>query len=236
MKCCGLCCGVLTVSTLLMGCGHAPGGPQSCAEVARPDEIIDFTLLYAHNCSGCHGTNGLDGPAIALANPAYEAIVDDQTLREVITNGERGTLMPAFAKSAGGTLTDLQINMLVKGIRSHWYKADALKGLGAPPYRSDKPRDVVHGEQLFKVECTNCHGFGTRKARAGSVTDGSYLALMSDQTLRAIIIAGRPDIGQPDWRSVEPGHPLSDQDVTDLVAWIASQRDETSGQPNPSRP
>jgi cytochrome c oxidase cbb3-type subunit 3/ubiquinol-cytochrome c reductase cytochrome c subunit len=67
------------------------------------------------------------------------------------------------------------------------------------------------------------------------VTDGSYLALVNDQALRAIIIAGRPDLGHPDWRSTAPGHPMSDQDVTDVVAWMASQRLQTPGQPYPSQ-
>jgi cytochrome c oxidase cbb3-type subunit 3 len=39
-----------------------------------------------------------------------------------------------------------------------------------------------------------------------------------------VVIAGRPDIGQPDWRSDLPGHPMSDQEVTDVVGWLSSQR------------
>jgi cytochrome c oxidase cbb3-type subunit 3/ubiquinol-cytochrome c reductase cytochrome c subunit len=70
----------------------------------------------------------------------------------------------------------------------------------------------------------------------GSVTDGSYLALIGDQSLRAIIIAGRPDIGHPDWRGAQGSTPMSDQDVTDVVAWIASQRQKTPGQTYPSQP
>jgi cytochrome c oxidase cbb3-type subunit III len=54
------------------------------------------------------------------------------------------------------------------------------------------------------------------------------LALASDQTLRTVIIAGRPDIGQPDWRNDLPGHPMSDQEVTDVVEWLSSQRPAAS--------
>jgi cytochrome c oxidase cbb3-type subunit 3/ubiquinol-cytochrome c reductase cytochrome c subunit len=50
------------------------------------------------------------------------------------------------------------------------------------------------------------------------------LSLVSDQVLRTVVIAGRPDIGQPDWRSDVPGHPMSDQEVTDVVGWLSSQR------------
>ena len=62
------------------------------------------------------------------------------------------------------------------------------------------------------------------KSKAGSITDPAFLALVSDQVLRTVVIAGRPDIGQPDWRSDLPGHPMSDQEVTDVVGWLSSQR------------
>ncbi len=54
--------------------------------------------------------------------------------------------------------------------------------------------------------------------------DRAYLALVSDQALRTLIIAGRPDLGHPDWRSYVPGRPLSAQQVSDLVAWLAAKR------------
>lgn len=231
-----LCGGILSFCVLVVGCIHAPGGPRSSAEIVRPDRIRDFSRLYAQNCSGCHGADGLNGPAIPLANPIYQGLVDDETLRSTITNGEPGTLMPAFAQSAGGMLTNGQVDVLVKGIRSRWYDAGVLKGLDTPSYKNDKKGDVARGQRVFNVDCLPCHGSGAQGRQASSVTDGSYLALVSDQSLRAIIIAGRPDIGQPDWRSVVPGHPLSDEDVTDVVAWIASQRVRTPGQPYPIQP
>lgn len=223
-------------SLVIVGCNHAPGKPKFDAQVVRPDEIQDFSRLYAQNCSGCHGADGQNGPAMALANPTYQAIVDGGTLRNVITNGEPGTLMPAFARRSGGMLTDEQVDVLVKGIRSTWNRADALKGLDVPPYKSDKQGDVAHGQQIFDTDCASCHSSGVQNAKVSSVTDGSYLALMSDQSLRAIVIAGRPDIGHPDWRSVASDHPLTDEDVTDVVAWIASKRQKTPGQPYPSQP
>ena len=60
---------------------------------------------------------------------------------------------------------------------------------------------------------------------------------MSDQALRSIIIAGRPDIGQPDWRNarqdVRKNGPLTAQDVTDIVAYLRTLRSPTPGQPYP---
>jgi cytochrome c oxidase cbb3-type subunit 3 len=224
-----LLCGVV-----LSGCTRS-GKPVEGAEAARPEDVKDFSTLYAKNCSACHGADGQHGPAIALANPEYQAIVDDGTLRNAISNGEQGTLMPAFAQSAGGMLTDEQVNILVSGMRSRWKQPGSLDG--APPYQADKQGDTAHGEQVFATYCAKCHSTGVQQPgkKAGSVTDGSYLALISDQSLRAIVIAGRPDLGHPDWRNALPGHPMSDQDVTDVVAWIGSQRQQTPGQPYPER-
>ena len=61
--------------------------------------------------------------------------------------------------------------------------------------------------------------------------DPSYLALVSDQNLRTNVIVGRPDLGAPDWRGDAPGKPLSPEDVTDVVSWLAAQRREFPGQP-----
>ena len=54
--------------------------------------------------------------------------------------------------------------------------------------------------------------------------DGSYLALVSDQNLRTTVIVGRPELGAPDWRNNVPGKPMSAQEISDVVAWLAAQR------------
>ena len=54
--------------------------------------------------------------------------------------------------------------------------------------------------------------------------DKAYLSLITDQGLRTIVITGRPDFNAPDWRNNVAGHPMSDQEITDVVAWLASQR------------
>jgi hypothetical protein len=73
----------------------------------------------------------------------------------------------------------------------------------------------------------------------GSLIDPAYLAMISDQAIRSILIAGLPELGMPDWRSdlTGPGaHPLSEQDITDTVAWLVSHRTATPGQPYQQHP
>jgi hypothetical protein len=72
--------------------------------------------------------------------------------------------------------------------------------------------------------------------KASSIVNGSFLALLNDQELRTIVIVGRPDLGAPDWRNNVPGKSMSAQDVSDVVAWLASQRSKFPGQPYPSTP
>jgi len=42
---------------------------------------------------------------------------------------------------------------------------------------------------------------------------------------------GRPEFGAPDWRGNVRGKPMSDQEVTDVVTWLASRRVQNPKQP-----
>jgi mono/diheme cytochrome c family protein len=87
----------------------APGEHAAEKPVIRPSEVTDFRLLYAQNCSGCHGENGQGALTVAIGKPVYLAIADDPTIRRVIEDGRAGTTMPAFSQRAGGFLTDAQL-------------------------------------------------------------------------------------------------------------------------------
>lgn len=75
---------------------------------------------------------------------------------------------------------------------------------------------------------------GGKGVNTGSLVDPSYLALISDQSLRSTTIAGDPEQGMPDWRhdlSEAGARALTDQEITDIVAWLASHRTSAPGQP-----
>jgi mono/diheme cytochrome c family protein len=225
---------VLVVS-VCGSCSRAPGQPGPESQVVRPSELMNFEVLYATHCAGCHGPQGKGGPAIALADPVYLAIADEATLDRVTREGVPGTAMPAFATSAGGLLTDAQVSALVRGIRARWAKPEALQGANPPPYAPKSPGDSKRGRQVYGVYCASCHGpEGRGGPRASSIVDGSFLALVSDQGLRTTVIVGRPELGAPDWRANVPGKPMSDQEISDVVAWLVSQRSAFPGQPYPS--
>ena len=227
--------------TLLSACSSAPGAPRKGSETQAPQDVVEFAALYAQNCAGCHGAQGRGGAAIALADPVYLAIADETAMRNVIANGVRGTSMPAFAQSAGGMLTDPQIDVITREIRARWSRPRTLDGANPPSYASESTGDPRQGEVAYQTYCASCHGPDGRGGPKGSaITNDSFLALVSDQGLRTTVIAGRPELGAPDWRGNVPGRPMSNQEVTDVVAWLASRRLQVPGQPylasnNPQR-
>lgn len=227
------------LAALAAGCGHAPGDPPG--PIPRPTEVADFSALYSENCAACHGATGENGPAIDLANPEYQALVSDTALHQWISRGMPGTEMPAFAQSAGGMLTEAQVNALVIGMRKHWSQPGVFAGATPPPYAQTQTGDSHAGEQIYEGRCSACHARSHQQ-----ITSPDYLALVGDQALRSIIIAGRPDIGHPDWSHLGPGGksagPLSAQDVDNVVAYLASLRNpaqaanEAPNQPDAVRP
>lgn len=220
------------LSAMLFGCASPHGQPRKGSETLAPNEVLDFATLYGENCAGCHGVEGKGGAAIALADPVYLAIADETVIRKVVAKGIPRTAMPAFAESAGGMLTDKQINVITGEIRSRWNQRGILDAANPPSYTAKSTGNISHGELAYKTYCESCHGPGGHGGRKGSaVTDDSFLALVSDQGLRTIVIVGRPELGAPDWRGNVPDKPMSDQEVTDVVAWLASQRVQNPGQP-----
>ena len=220
------------------GCGpaseHKVGSATAELPVPRPETVLDFQPLYVQNCAGCHGDQGKHGAAISLANPVYLATVSVADLERITSAGVPGTAMPAFGKTAGGMLTEQQIQSLAQGMIHAWGDPAQLGGQKPPSYASSGAGDAAHGQTAFQSYCARCHGAdGTGnagQAHTGSLVDPAYLALISNQGLRSIVIGGKPDEGMPDWRSYASSHALTDQEITDIVAWLASHRVEAPGQ------
>jgi mono/diheme cytochrome c family protein len=210
------------MSVFLVSC-EPWGKPKP--EPPPSDQITDFKTLYGDNCAGCHGVDGKNGAGRPLNNPLYLAVIPRETLRQTIEQGRPGTAMPAWARSQGGPLTDRQVNALVDGMESNWAKAVNLHGASLPPYSAgSQTSDASRGKKLFLRNCYVCHAQG---GPVGPVTSASYLELVSDQMLRTSIIVGRDDLGSvkmPDFRYLNAGHALSEQDLADLVGYLSSLR------------
>lgn len=207
-----------------------PGKPSKANRWIAPTKVMDFTTLYRQNCLACHSDGTTTSASIPMSNAIYLALLPEETLRDAITNGIPGTAMPALSIAKGGILTDAQIDSLVKGIMA-WKEVHPVDG-PLPAY-SAPLGDAAAGQAAFGVFCASCHGANGKglKEGAGSVVESAYLGLVTDQYLRTITIAGRPDLGCPDFRSRVENQPMTDADIANVVAWLSSQR-----KPGPAEP
>jgi mono/diheme cytochrome c family protein len=216
------------LTALAVGC-DPPGKPKEADRPVPADQVKDFDTLYATHCAGCHGANGKLGPAPPLNDPLFLAIVPDAELLRVITEGRavapaQKSPMPAFARDRGGPLTDAQVKVLAKGIKRRW--GGGVPTEEPPPYLPPRePGDKERGAKLFDLACAACHGDeGKGAEQAGAINEPSFLALISDQALRRIVITGRRDLGMPDhsddnWRDPK-FKPLTSAEINDLVALL----------------
>ena len=218
------------LAAVLAACDGLPGRPRRADRPVRPSDVMDFATLYGENCAGCHGGEGMRGAAVSLMDPVYLALVDDETLRRVTADGVPGTAMPGFAQHAGGSLTDAQIDVIVRELDARYGRLVAL-GKGTPPPYAAPPGDPGRGERVYATYCASCHGpTGEGGARGGSIVDGSYLALVSDQGLRTTVLVGRREI-MPGWFGDPTGPEMTAADVADVVAWMIAKRVPFPGRP-----
>lgn len=214
-------------------CAHLPGKPAAASVPIAPDQVLDFDSLYAKNCAGCHGRGGNGGAAIRLSDPLYLAYADQARIRNVTADGVAGTAMPAFAQSSGGLLTDAQIDAVVHGMQTRWGGSKSLPHEPLPPYVPASTGNARRGAEAFQAYCGSCHGSaGKGGPRGGSIVEPAFLALVSDQGLRTTAIVGRSDLGSPNWCGDLPDKCMSPQEISDVVAWLASQRRAFPGQPH----
>ncbi len=221
---------VILVVVLLAGCDLS-GKPDAIDAYKRPDKIVNFDFLYQRNCAGCHGADGKLGPAPPLNDALFAALVTDAELKQVISEGRRGTPMSAYLEDNGGTLTATQVEILANGIKKRWGMQPAPAN--APSLRAgDTGGNALRGAIVYAHACASCHadqGQGT--TAAGALNDPAFLTLISDAALRRYIITGRPDLGMPNYAE-HTGRAadfvaLNDSDVIDLVTFLKSWRTST---------
>jgi len=230
---------LVSLSLLAAGC-DLPGRPNPAGRPVAADQVTDFEPLYATHCAGCHGTDGKMGPAPPLNDRLFLAIVPDEELLRVITEGRAVTPaqkspMPAFARDKGGPLTTAQVKALAEGIKQRWrparHEAQALPHYLAPAGANGAIKK--EGHRVFARACAGCHGSQGQGGNdgdrpVGAISDWAFLALVSDQALRRYVITGRPDLGMPafDGNTGRPEEfrPLSSVEIDHLVALLASWR------------
>jgi mono/diheme cytochrome c family protein len=215
---------LLALVFLTTGCDWMPGKPKLADRWEPNTAVTNFTKLYSVHCAACHAIDGHLAAAHPLNDPVYLAVVDRAAFHHAVSNGVPGTTMPAFAQNLDGPLTEDQIELIVTNIFVKWSRPQDFTGVKIPPYSAPRG-DVQRGAAAYQTYCAKCHGpEGKGGEHGGGIVDPSYLALVSDQGLRTAVIAGRVDLGMTDWRSYVAGKPMSDREIADVVAWMASHR------------
>ena len=218
----------ILAAAALAGCDAPPGKPKPESKWQPATAITDFATLYNQNCLACHGAGAVVSASISMDTPTYLSVVPRDVLVAATAHGIARSAMPAFSTAAGGPLTDAQIEILADGILA---KKPAASASALPPYSAALGNPSA-GASAFAVACASCHGAGgTGGDKAGSVVNPSYLALVSDQYLRSIVIAGRPELGCPDFASRTHGRALTGDEISDVTAWLVSNRKNEFGEP-----
>lgn len=233
------------------------GQPNPANRWVSPDDITDFNKLYTKYCLACHSIdNKTVSPVVGMGNGTYLSILPEDVLRKAITSGVPHSLMPGFAKSAGGEMTEgparmidgkmhkSQVEILVEGILAKKPAPDPTKP-PIPAYSAPLGNPEA-GKALYEQSV-----YAKAKDVEHSLLDPAFLGTVTDQYLRTLLIAGLPELtpsestqGEeklpasverevptyPGYADTIPGRPLSTQDVSDLVAWIASHRENEYGE------
>src|SRR5256714_13126474 len=106
----------------------------------------------------------------------------------------------------------------------------AAQGLPRPDYPEHPPappEQLAHGEQIFRSNCSFCHGSDARGGETGPnlVRDEVVLRDQRGELMTPIVQNGIPAQGMPKFA-------LSAADITDIAAWLHSQPLSDRGAPS----
>jgi len=180
--------------------------------------------LFAGSCAACHGDFGEGGPNPAragdiiapISSREYLSTRDDQTLRQVISQGQPDFGMSPFGTAFGGPLDDEQISSLVAFLRT-WEDNPPVE---APPeIAAAASAGPLTATQLFREVCANCHGQTGEGGPLGPPLKGTdfQTRYASDQAIFDTISQGHPATAMIAW-----GEILTSQQIKDLVQHIRS--------------
>jgi mono/diheme cytochrome c family protein len=182
--------------------------------------LADGQALYAQFCYGCHeesvvGTTDLilEKALPSVRNPAYLSRISDAALAFIIRRGRPGTEMPAWNENAGG-LRDNEIEAIVS------YLARSREYVSEGTFVASTPHDAEAGRALYEENCGACHGEDGRGDVAPNLVDPVFRQIYDDRLLGLTIRDGIEDTEMPPFG--EQGFELSDQEITDIMAYIRS--------------
>lgn len=129
------------------------------------EDVAEGRLLFAENCTTCHGSDAGGGfasspdvdapwpaPALNTFVARYEEnenVTDIQAfMLETVKQGRQGTPMPAWSTLYGGALNDQQIEQIVTYLLS----------IQRPAKEEPQAMEGASGGEIFQANCARCHG------------------------------------------------------------------------------
>jgi mono/diheme cytochrome c family protein len=188
-------------------------------------------LVYARNCVGCHGDRGEGASGPALSNPNFLRFASDGYLMATMALGRRGTEMRPVKRGPQSilSLSSDEVNDLIAFLRSWEYDPPFGREAGERiAHRFVVPWDLARGAELFRSNCSGCHGEEGRGSWAPELNNEGFLAAATDGFLQATIVRGRTGTAMRPFGAGAHGlTDLTSQDVDDIVAYMRGWATET---------
>jgi mono/diheme cytochrome c family protein/rhodanese-related sulfurtransferase len=170
---------------------------------------------YQRYCSLCHGADRqgyVNDHAPSLRSKSlFSSGVPHEVLRP-IQYGREGTAMGGYLDEVGGPLTlDETWNL------TYWlfWQADTER---VRITKEMVPGDAAKGADLYRENCTECHGVNGEGVNAPALGNPSALSHNSDEFIRYAIREGRDGTPMQPWKDI-----LSSEDIDNLTAFLRSR-------------
>lgn len=186
--------------------------------------------LFLKNCAICHGDDarGRVGPTLKRDFPGIRV---DLFLKETISNGVDGSVMPAWSKAKGGPLTDGEIDDIVAYIRSLGRPTPPINVTPPPtetapplpsPAAAFPPGDATRGAQVYATNCELCHG-DRGQGNIGATLRKDWPGINPEAFIEATVARGVAGSRMPAWAQSNGG-PLTNQQIADVTTYIRTLR------------
>lgn len=205
---------------------------------AQGGDVSRGAKLFAQDCAVCHGDKA-QGRVGATLDKDFPGIRVDVLLKQIISTGVPGSVMPAWAKAQGGPLNDAEIDDLVAYIRSLGNQAPTVP---AGPTATARPRpspaatypagNSTRGTKLYADNCALCHG-ANGEGRVGALLQKDWSGINVESFLDNTIARGVAGSRMPAWAK-SYGGPLTDQEIADVAAYIRTLKKPTQPPPTPA--
>lgn len=196
--------------------------------------------LFTQYCGVCHDTGAFgryDGfykkffPAVR--GPSLIQVASSEYLDQNIRLGRPGTLMPGWARDAGG-LSDAEIRKTLEYLQSG---ATGASPEGIPEAAVAAARDpnlkvsgdAGRGAVIFAKYCSACHGPAGEGKLGPALQNATFQKTATDGFLHATIAYGRRNTAMPAFLGPEAGG-FAESDIADLVAHVRTLVPAKTGQ------